>query len=126
MTVRLEVPSRFVLNANRPVHYRARAPIVKTLRLLGKRAAEGRTFPVPCLLVAHIGFPDKRRRDLHNYYPTLKAVIDGVVDAGALIDDDHKHLIGPDLRLETTKSRKGFISLRLEPQEMELSHGEDS
>lgn len=123
MTVRLEIPSRFVLNANRAIHYRAKAPIVKTLRLLGKRAAEGRTFPNPCLLIAHIGFPDKRRRDLHNYYPTLKALIDGVVDAGALIDDDHTHLIGPDLRLETVKSQKGFITIRLEPTETEPNHG---
>ena len=39
--------------------------------------------------------------------PTAKAVVDGLVDAGVLPDDDAKHLLGPDLRRhpEVTKKR---------------------
>ena len=33
-----------------------------------------------------------RRRDAHNLAPTIKALIDGCVSAGALPDDDDQHL----------------------------------
>lgn len=35
------------------------------------------------------GFPmaTKRRRDPHNYYPTIKPVVDGLIDAGLWPDD---------------------------------------
>jgi hypothetical protein len=33
----------------------------------------------------------KRRRDGPNYNASLKAAIDGLVDAGLLSDDDHEH-----------------------------------
>ena len=49
-------------------------------------------------IVAWLSFGDKRRRDAHNYMPTLKAIVDGLVDVGVLPDDDDKHLTGPDLR----------------------------
>lgn len=39
-----------------------------------------------------------RRRDSLNWWPTAKAVIDGIVESGVLTDDDDKHLVGPDLR----------------------------
>ena len=31
--------------------------------------------------------------------PTLKALVDGLVDAHLIPDDDWKHLIGPDVRM---------------------------
>lgn len=34
-----------------------------------------------------------RRLDASNYAPTVKALVDGVVDAGALPDDSGKHVI---------------------------------
>ncbi|RKN50081.1 hypothetical protein D7231_35860, partial [Streptomyces klenkii] len=39
------------------------------------------------------------RRDPANWYPSFKALIDGIVDAGVLEDDDHSRVIGPDMRL---------------------------
>lgn len=114
MILEFVIPANLVLNANHRLHYQATAKKVKALRVLGKRAAEGLVFPDPCLLVAYLGFPDKRRRDLHNLYPTLKALIDGIVDAGALLDDSHQHLAGPDLRVASEKSDKGFIRVRME------------
>jgi crossover junction endodeoxyribonuclease RusA len=38
------------------------------------------------------------RWDPNNLWPTVKAIVDGMVEAGVLVDDDHKHLIGPDMR----------------------------
>lgn len=46
-------------------------------------------------------WPDRRRRDVHNYMRlVVKPIIDGIVEAGVLPDDDDKHLIGPDPRVE--------------------------
>lgn len=33
-----------------------------------------------------------QRRDPHNFMPTVKHLIDGIVDAGVLIDDSHREL----------------------------------
>ena len=34
----------------------------------------------------------KVRRDAHNFYPTVKAIIDGLVQANLFVDDDVTHL----------------------------------
>jgi hypothetical protein len=47
---------------------------------------------------AHIWKPRRGRYDPNNLWPTVKAVVDGFVDAGLLADDDHLHVIGPDMR----------------------------
>lgn len=43
--------------------------------------------------------PKNDRRDPANWYPSFKAAIDGIVDAGLLEDDDHTRVLGPDMRL---------------------------
>ena len=57
-------------------------------------------------LVVTVSLPDRRRRDLHNFTPTIKAIVDGLVDAGVLPDDDAFHLSGPDWRLSPERSRR--------------------
>ena len=39
--------------------------------------------------------PDRRRRDRHNLAPTVKAMMDGLIDAGLLPDDADRYLDGP-------------------------------
>jgi hypothetical protein len=99
-TVTLD-PGLPLLNANRRIHHHRRADITRALREAGEKAA--RDDGVPALHRAHIyGIycpRDRRRRDVGNLYPTFKAAIDGLVDAGVLPDDDDTHLIGPDMRL---------------------------
>lgn len=43
-------------------------------------------------IVVTVHPPDRRRRDAHNTLPSIKACIDGLVDAGILPDDSDKHL----------------------------------
>lgn len=38
------------------------------------------------------------RYDPNNLWPTVKAAVDGIVESGLLADDDHLHVIGPDMR----------------------------
>lgn len=104
-TLTLEPPCDLI-SANGRLHFRKRAELTKKWRgLAGETAA----------LYANTGFAERHdrahitvtirfatnhRRDVGNYYPTAKAIVDGLVDAGVLPDDDDRHLIGPDLRRE--------------------------
>ena len=104
-----------LLTANRDLHWAPRAEIIRTLRTTGELAA--RNAHIPALgrahLTVHITWPDLRRRDRANISPTIKALIDGIVDAGCLCDDDDDHLSGPDLRVTTeTSGTKGVTGLR--------------
>ena len=67
--------------------------------------------------VAIVGYPTARRADPPNSAPTVKALLDGAVDAGLLPDDDHRHVPrtsyerGPD-----TRERGVYlVTIRLEP-----------
>jgi len=80
-----------LLSMNDRDHWRARARKVKDWRAVASYAAQDRTRH-PRLLgpsVVHVTLPvaDSRRRDPHNYYPTIKAIVDGLVDAGLWPDD---------------------------------------
>jgi hypothetical protein len=97
----VELPPMELLNANQRIHRQAAA---KATRLI--REKTGWTVfaaKVPKLQRAHIlvelRFWEARRRDPANWAPSIKAAIDGVVDAGVLEDDDATHLDGPDIRL---------------------------
>lgn len=97
-TVALPVGTR-LFTSNQRLHWRTRAKVTKAIRGAAMEAA----FGVPELQRAHITAVlhphDKRRRDPANWYPAVKAAVDGIVDAGVLEDDDATRLVGPDMRL---------------------------
>lgn len=112
----LEVPARDVatLNGSRG-HHMVHAKKVAPLRDLGHHVVRasphrGVTLAAADLEVA-LGWPTRVRRDAHNVIPTLKALIDGMVDAGLLPDDDDRHLTGPDLR-PYYAGDKGLVLMR--------------
>lgn len=79
-----------------------------------KAAGEG---PVPAFMgrvriVAKIWKPKANRFDPNNLHPTTKAIVDGLVSAGLLADDDHKHVLGPDHRYGGTGQAR--VVLRIE------------
>ena len=98
-----------VLNLNDRNHWSKAASKRRTIRQLAEQTAKFSHAPSleRARLVVEIAFPDRRRRDPHNYMATVKPIIDGLADAGILPDDDAKHLLGPDLRRrpEVTKKR---------------------
>ena len=98
----VELPAYMpVINANRRMHHFRRAELTRNIRSTAFVCAKH--LKVPALQRAHIVCefrpPDHRRRDVHNLYPTAKAAVDGLVDAGVLPDDSDRYLIGPDMRL---------------------------
>ncbi|MFE5630631.1 hypothetical protein [Streptomyces sp. NPDC056543] len=105
-------PGLKLLNANQRLHYRVRAEATDRIRTAAMNAcSEDPTMRAalvlagdqPLLRHAYIlGVlhpPSRRRADPANWYPSFKAAVDGIVDAGVLEDDDHTRLVGPDMRI---------------------------
>lgn len=104
----------FLLNSNQRLHHRPKAKHTKAIRDAAHEAvtespalmaALADAKPGPLFQRAHIlGIVhpgSNRRADPANLYPSFKAAVDGLVDAGLLDDDDHTRLVGPDMRLGT-------------------------
>jgi len=94
-----------LLNANdRDGHWARRRRVTAALRESAGWLA--RCQRIPPLSRAHVLAvyepPDRRRRDAANLYPSVKACVDGLIDAGMLPDDDSAHLDGPDMRIGGT------------------------
>lgn len=91
-------PCEFI-NSNQRLHRMAQAKLTKAWRQASAAAAHGTPpFAKQVRILAHIHKPRGGRYDPGNLYPTAKAILDGIVDAGILPDDDHVHVIGPDMR----------------------------
>jgi hypothetical protein len=127
-----------LMNANQRLHYRRRAEYTEAIRSAAMQAvsdcpalmeALAAAKPGPLFQRAHVlGIlhpPTGGRRDPANWYPTFKAAVDGIVDAGLLEDDDHTRLLGPDMRLgEKRKGGQIVLVVRgLEPGEDPLGYG---
>jgi crossover junction endodeoxyribonuclease RusA len=98
----IDIPRAWWLTSNQREHYRPRATKTAELRALALSTAM-RADLVRGLtrvrIIAHLTYPDRRRRDPNNSAPTTKALVDGIVtDYGLCADDDYQHLIGPDHR----------------------------
>ena len=99
---RLEVPARQGwITLNQRQHWAEKADLTRFYRQVGKLRSLELWIPHigQAHVVAELRFRDRRRRDPHNWMPTAKAVLDGMVDAGVFPDDNHAHVIGPDMRI---------------------------
>lgn len=107
------------LTANGRYHWTKRARLTRSWREAAKVYA--RVAQMPPLNRAHIivtfGFSDKRRRDVANLQPTAKAIVDGLVDAEVLPDDDDRHLVGPDVRRGWTAAHDASVVVTVIPLE---------
>lgn len=96
----LPLPRSKMLSANDKMHWAARSRLTKQLRqwgyLLG-REGEGvaRLGLQHARVEVEFAYPDRRRRDRSNLAPTVKALMDGLIDAGLLPDDADRFLDGP-------------------------------
>ena len=114
----IPAPCDFI-NSNQRLHRMAQAKLTKTWRQASATAAHGlKPFTKRVHITAYIHKPRGGRWDPNNLWPTIKAAVDGLVDAGLLIDDDHKHVVGPDMR----HGGKGEARIIIEITE-ETNHG---
>lgn len=89
-----------LLTANDKHHWARKAALTKQLRrwgyLLGREERGVARFHLTrARVVFEFAYPDRRRRDRHNLAPTVKALMDGLIDAGLLPDDADRFLDGP-------------------------------
>lgn len=84
-----------MMNANDRMNWAQKAKITTYLRQIGRlNVLKGKYTPHtkkrPCGLMVAIYAPTKRRMDPPNFYPTVKALVDGMTDAGIWTDDSHE------------------------------------
>lgn len=113
---------RMWLTANGRYHYRQKAARTKLLRHCAYTAAtharnKGEAHAWAdhhrALVTATIGYPTAARADPDNAQPTVKALIDGLTDAGLWTDDDYKHVAIGGYRRDTKKAPRNTHTVRL-------------
>ena len=98
LTITIPAPCEWI-NSNMRLHRMAQANLTKQWRLATYKAFIGiAPITTPVHITAHIWKARGGRYDVGNLYPTIKACVDGIVDAGVLVDDSNEYVTGPDLR----------------------------
>lgn len=87
------IPANFILNSNQRYHFQKKASITRELRYLASLGGHPKGLKFEkCKILVFVMPPTKRRMDPPNYYPTVKALVDGLTDCGLWDDDDYKHI----------------------------------
>jgi crossover junction endodeoxyribonuclease RusA len=100
VTLELEPPCDLI-NANQRLHYHPKARLTAGWRQATRIAVENGFNPYHfgrARIVVAIRFPNNIRRDVGNYYPTAKAIVDGLVDSRLIHEDNDLVITGPDMR----------------------------
>jgi hypothetical protein len=135
----IELPARLpLLNANKGMHVQDRRRITARLRAAAKDAvgecpalldameAARPNYLFPRAHILGVLHPSTNgRRDPANWYPSFKAAVDGLCDAGLFEDDDHTRVLGPDMRLGAVRDRDQIVLVvrALAPGEDPLGYG---
>lgn len=99
--LRVDIPPNEWLTDNARLHWAAKSRRVRALRLRASYLAhDWDTSPRSgrVRIIATIITRTRTRFDPTNADAAVKPILDGIVDAGILPDDDSTHLIGPDFR----------------------------
>lgn len=93
------IPAELWLSANQRLHWAPKSHRTKSIRSIGWATASASGMRDANLGTTHvaafIAYPRNGRADPANAAPTVKALIDGMVDAGVWADDDSTHILGP-------------------------------
>ena len=97
LTLTIPAPAKW-LNSNDRMHWRPKAKLTKTWRQAAHVYARQAKLPKGLTRVridAQVHKTTPNRYDAMNLYPTLKAVVDGLVDYGLVADDNNDQVTGP-------------------------------
>ena len=112
------------LNANQRLHWAQRKTRTAHLRRKAELLARanlsrgGNPAATPVHIVATVSTPTNSRFDPPNAAPTVKALIDGLVDAGVIPDDDHHHVPRVSFERGPKTGEPGFYRIVLDLQEV--------
>lgn len=114
-TIVVNVGRRILVTANDRFHWREKARRTKILRTLGcEESKNSSSLTPPVSLTATIAYPRRvRRRDAANLAPTIKAILDGIVDAGILPDDNDHVITATTYVADSETNRDGIWTILL-------------
>jgi hypothetical protein len=122
LTLAIDAPAPWI-TANQRGSWRASAGHIAAWRAKAAWAAKAANLPAVEGHVRITAFVQRNharggRWDPANWYLTAKAAIDGLVDAGVLLDDSTRHVTGPDMRAGTVQpvNRLLLVIRRAEPE----------
>lgn len=110
-------PPAKLISMNDRTHWAVRARMTSAWRHAAFIAArQARLGALPPSTVT-VGLPvrDSRRRDPHNYFATVKPIIDGLVDAGLWPDDNSDWVTVT----EPVLMRAGDVLVNVKPREVQ-------
>ena len=124
-TLTIQVHENLWLTANQRFHWSTRMRRTRMVRAYAASEARinglaGRRLG-PCVVTAVIGSPTTGRADPANAAPTVKAIVDGLVDARVWDDDDHTHIPSVAFTRDPNKTPKGTHTVTLIIQEQETT-----
>jgi Holliday junction resolvase RusA-like endonuclease len=102
------------INLNRRQHRMQVQALTRTWRTAARIACgvgKHEPFTSQVRITATVYKPRGGRWDVSNWLPTAKACVDGLVDAGLLVDDSNAHVLGPDMRAGTTGEPRIILTI---------------
>lgn len=110
----LTIPDLWWLTSNGRYHRMQAAARTRAIREYAalQTAAARLEVPPQVHIGIFVGYPTRAKADPPNAWPTAKAAIDGIVDAGALTDDNSEVVYAHSFMRDAKRSEKGFHTLR--------------
>ena len=102
-----------LINANDRDHWRKSAGKTATIRSVARGQAKGIPRLGKVKIRAVYYAPDNRRRDVSNLFPSVKAAVDGIVDAGVLKDDSDKFVVALEIVRGEWNVSKGQLTIEV-------------
>lgn len=106
------IPRSWWITANGRYHWADKARRTRHLRALAKQTASNLDPVGTVHVAAYIGYLTGGRADPANA-AVVKPLLDGLVDAGLLADDDSTHVIGPTYLRDPKSPTPGHYTVRL-------------
>ena len=94
----IPAPAKWLNSNDRYTHWAVRHKLTRVWRNAAQVYARQARLPKGMgrvHLTVEVCRPRSNRADVGNFYPTVKAVVDGLTDYGCWVDDDDSHLVGP-------------------------------
>lgn len=108
------------INANDRLHWSGKSLKTRNLRSLAgwKARSVGLVKCKRATINVYVA-TSQNRGDVANWHPTVKALLDGLVDYGVLPDDSDKFLSGPFLHRDARRAQSGCVEFRVVVTPME-------
>lgn len=110
----VELPAGLqLMNANDRHHWTKRSNLTASIRSVARGQAKGIPKLDKVKIRAIYKAPDNRRRDVSNLFPSVKAAVDGLVDAGILKDDNDRYVVSLEMVRSPENVRGGQLIIEI-------------